>query len=252
MLQSFLKYCYPNLSSIKEYMFTCYAIDDEPSALEILKDYISYKPNLSLLRTFDNSLTALDYITKNQVVDIIFLDVEMPEMSGVELAKLIRHKARKIVFVTAHTRYAYNSIELETDFLLKPFAFARFNNLTDKILATVSPLSKSKSDSFLIKKPGDRTTKHYVKFKEIIYLESKLRHTKIKTVKGEIMSDQPLAKIKELITEHNCFFQVHRSFIISSNYIRVLGHKNLIMDNDEIIPVGRNYRNTIDKNPLKN
>ncbi|RZJ51093.1 MAG: response regulator transcription factor [Chryseobacterium sp.] len=232
-------------------MFTCYAIDDEQPALEILKDYIGYKPNLSLLRTFDSPLIAQDFIVKNEVVDIIFLDVEMPEMNGVELAKLIKHKTRKIVFVTAHTRYAYNSIELETDFLLKPFAFARFNNLIDKILGAVSPLTKSKSDSFLIKKPGDRTTKHYVKFKDIIYLESKLRHTKIKTVKGEIMSDQPLSKTKQLINEHDCFLQVHRSFIISANYIRVLGHNILIMDNDEIIPVGRSYRSILDKSDTK-
>lgn len=228
-------------------MFTCYAIDDEPSALEILKDYIGIKPNLSLLKTFNNPIIALNYIIKNEAVDVIFLDVEMPEMSGIELAKLIRHKARKIVFVTAHTQYAYNAIELETDFLLKPCPFAKFNTVIDKIFSTSPIMTKSSSESFLIKEPGDRTKKHYIKFIDVIFLESQLRHTNIQTIKGKIISDQPLAKIKELISEEQRFLQVHRSFIISTDYIKVLGHESIVLENGFIIPVGRNYRNLFSK-----
>ncbi|WP_316831079.1 LytTR family DNA-binding domain-containing protein [Pedobacter aquatilis] len=233
-------------------MLTCYAVDDEPSAIEILKDYIGFKSDLLLLKTFTNPLDAFAYITKNKAVDIIFLDVEMPSMSGIELAKLTRHKTNKIVFVTAYSSYAYDAFELETDFLLKPYSFNKFNNLVTRFIDTALHANKSTIESFLIKEPGNRTKKHIIKFKDVIYMESLLRHTKIQTVKGEIISDQSFAKTKQQIAEDERFLQVHRSFIVSVNYINVIGSNNLILEHGYVIPVGRNYRTSYLKSIKKN
>ncbi|WP_231463272.1 MULTISPECIES: LytTR family DNA-binding domain-containing protein [unclassified Pedobacter] len=230
-------------------MFTCYVIDDEPSALEILEDYISIKPNLTLLKTFANPLTALGYINKAEAVDIIFLDIEMLEMSGLELVKLIGHKAKRIVFVTAHKNYAYDSIELEAAFLLKPVSYKKFDNLVSKVLEQASTIPKT--ESFLIKKPGNRAKKFNIKFNEVIFIESQVRHTKIQTIDYQIISDQSFAKLSKLFTEEN-FIRVHRSFIVSKPFIKIVGNADILMVNDIKIPIGRNYRNGFVKVASKN
>lgn len=236
-------------------MFTCYAIDDDHSSLETLKDYIGLKPNLSLLKTFDNPITALDFIKNNVAVDIIFLDIEMPEMNGVELTKLIRHKTKKVVFVTAHTKYAYDALELETDgYLLKPFSFSKFNNVVEKVLhaLTLEEKGKPKIESFLIKQVGERHIKHKILFKDVLFFESQLRYTKIKTINQNIIGDLSFSMVKGLLSNEMRFIQVHRSYIISTDFIKIVGSNNIILADNTKVPIGRNYKSHFLKSVNKN
>src|SRR4051812_21385318 len=105
-------------------MYTSLVVDDDFSSLEIIYEYISSQPNIKLIGTFSDPVSALAAIEKLTLpIDILFIDIEMPALNGIELAKLIKHKVKKLIFTTAHTKYAFDSYELKADaYLLKPFS----------------------------------------------------------------------------------------------------------------------------------
>jgi len=234
-------------------MFTCYAIDDEPSALETLIDYIDLNPNLNLIKVFNEPFTALDFIKKSAVVDIIFLDIEMPGLNGIELAKLIQHKTKKIVFATAYTKYGYDAIELNANgYLLKPYPYKKFDSLIEKLFLNPINNHDPSAKSFLIKQAGNRNKQFKIILKEILFFESQLRYTKIRTFKENILSHSTFSEIKELLFDKKEFIQIHRSFIICIDYIKAIESKQVILIDESKIPIGRNYRSQFLKSVQKN
>src|SRR5690606_2827254 len=158
----------------------CLAIDDEPFALEIIKDYISKIPFLNLVETFDNGLSALHYLRENQV-GLIFLDIQMPELTGIQLLKVLQNKPQ-IIFTTAYDKYALESYELNvTDYLLKPIPFERFYVAAEKALAKSqtaagaedqmsSVITEERSqETFMFVKTENRIQK--IEFADILYIE---------------------------------------------------------------------------------
>jgi DNA-binding LytR/AlgR family response regulator len=225
-------------------MFTCIAIDDEFSALELLTDYIAEVPQLKLLKTYTNPLVALTAIEKSaKPVDIAFLDIQMPEMNGLELAKRIRHKIKKLVFTTANATYAVDSYYLDADdFLLKPFSNSRFQQCTKKLFKSLIEVTPESIKEFILVKSAEQRNQFIkVKIIDIIAVEAQERSTKIFTTRGLINSNSSLAEMLALLDHEKRFSKVHRSFIVAENQIKILERSYIVLYNDLRISIGRKY-----------
>src|SRR5437879_7663087 len=149
-------------------LYKCIIIDDESYAIDRLKDYISSIPNLLLIKSYTNPLEALIALASSEVVDIIFLDINMPQITGIELSKEIRQKTRKLVFTTAHTQYGYEAFEVDADaYLLKPYTLSKFASTVAKLFPRnhESPRELGENDDFFfIKNKND-----HLKIVKIVY-----------------------------------------------------------------------------------
>ena len=210
-------------------------VDDEQIARELLANYISKIPELELLGTCENSLMAMQYINKG-IVDLLFLDIEMPEINGLDFLKSLKYDP-KVILTTAYTEYALHGYELDVlDYLVKPIEFNRFYISVNKALSksnnlsTSSGQSKSASqqgDEFFFVKSDNKVLK--VNFDEIQYITSKGAYVQIVQTTGKkILTLQSMNRLEEILPGER-FFRVHRSHIINiahvhsieGNFIRV-------------------------------
>lgn len=227
-------------------MYTCLAIDDELSALEIITDYVAAQPLLKLLKSYSTAETALAEIENfKKPVDVIFLDIEMPAMNGIELAKLIKHKTNKLVFTTAHSAYAINAYELEADaFLLKPFSQAKFDQIVKKLFLTATNSQTNKTEDFILLKSTEQRNRFIkIKLDKIYAVEAQERDIKVYLEQEIIYSNSSFAEALALLPSGKGFSQVHRSFIIADNQIKTLERSYIILNNNVRINIGRKYLN---------
>lgn len=225
-------------------MYTCLAIDDEFSALEIITDYIALQPELKLLKSYSSAPIALKEIENlKKSIDIIFLDIEMPMMNGIELARLIKHKTKKLIFTTAHAHYAIHSYELEADaFLLKPFSQAKFDQIVKRLFSNFSNVQAEKANDFILLK-SDEQRNRFIKIKldKIYAVEAQDRLTKIYLENEAIFSRSSFSEALALLMTNTGFSQIHRSFIIAESQIKTLERSYVILNNNIRISIGRKY-----------
>lgn len=226
----------------------CIAIDDEPLALEIITAYIEKVPFLKLLNTFDNALDSIDFIKKNKV-DLMFLDIEMESLSGIQLIHALKNSP-EVIFTTAYDSYAVEGFELDAaDYLLKPISFERFIKSVDKVYnKLISPKSKSDgqvqslrispSGNFIFVKTENRLQK--VAFKEILYIEGQGDYLKIVTTQARIMTLQNFKKFEDTLPPEN-FIRVHKSYLVALNKIESIT-RNRIKIGNALIPVSDSYK----------
>ncbi|MGO4879062.1 LytR/AlgR family response regulator transcription factor [Pedobacter psychrotolerans] len=231
-------------------MHTSLVVDDDLSSLEIISEYISSQSNIKLIKTFSDPLLALKEIKKlTKPIDILFIDIEMPMMNGIELAKLIKHKARILIFTTAHTKYAFDSYELKADgYLLKPFSSSKFSQTLKTILSENKNYLYQKTErDFVILKSKDQKTK-FIKthLKDIIAIESQNKEIKIYTSDEIIFAYNSLSHILKLIEHIDNFVQIHKSYIVSQNHIKGIERKYVLLSNNLKIPIGRTYKKFYD------
>lgn len=227
----------------------CIAIDDEPLALEIITAYIEKVPFLRLLKTFDNAIDSIDFIKRNKV-DLMFLDIEMEALSGIQLIHALKERP-EVIFTTAYDSYAVEGFELDAaDFLLKPISFERFVKSVDKVYNKLAaPRSKtetsdkpSKSASagnYIFVKTENRLQK--VAFSEILYIEGQGDYLKIVTPAAKIMTLQNFKKFEETLPPEN-FIRVHKSYLVAINKIESIS-RNRIKIGNTLIPVSDSYKN---------
>ncbi|WP_406823685.1 LytR/AlgR family response regulator transcription factor [Pedobacter sp. KACC 23697] len=235
-------------------MYTCLAIDDEFPALEIIIDYIALQPKLKLLKSYCSAPTALKEIENlKKPVDVIFLDIEMPTMNGLELARLIKHKTNKLVFTTAHANYAIHSYEMEADaFLLKPISQAKFDQVIRRLFQNPPNVQTEKANDYVLLK-SDEQRNRFIKIKldKIYAIEAQERLTKIYLEHEIIFSRSSFSEALALLTKNKGFSQIHRSFIIAESQIKTLERSYVILNNNHRISIGRKYLDFYHKMSMK-
>ncbi len=227
--------------------YNCLVVDDEPIARKIIINYIRELPMLQLAEESINALNAIDYLRTNNNIDIIFLDINMPNLSGLQLLKIIQPQ-QPVIFTTAYSEYAVESYDLNAaDYLLKPFSFERF---TKAVFKAVDAIKKSKPSSstnlhekkppFFIKSDGKNFP---VSIDDILYCEAMKNYTMVRLKDGQkLMPLMPLSRFEVLLSEAGGdFIQVHRSFLISKKYITAVS-ANQVSINKIDIPIGVQFK----------
>lgn len=233
-------------------MYKCIIIDDEERSINNLVNYIEQYPGLEIIKQFSQPLNALEEISRMEKVDLIFMDVDMPTLTGIELAKMVRHKTDKLIFATAHSKYAFDAYELRAEaYLLKPFSFAKFAEEVNRVLSQKIALhqSEDKNTDYILVKQKDGGNIVKIEFKDIVVFESFSNYIKIFTSwsKDPIIAYLTLKDILNLIDERNInyFQQVHRAFIISLKHFKSLGGNMIYMNTGKGLQIGGHYRDSV-------
>lgn len=219
----------------------CIIVDDEPLAIEVIESYVERMDSLELVGKFRNAIKAFDYIQSGEPVDLIFLDIQMPKLTGIEFLKTLTNPP-KVIFTTAYREYALEGFELEVlDYLLKPISFDRFMKAVSKALnqsKEVGVSTSAEGDDFIFFKCDKKMIR--VCLKDILYVESIKDYVKIKTAEKEVVTHQKISVLETKLPA-NHFIRVHRSFIINIPKIESYSASEIELNN-ESIPVGRNYK----------
>lgn len=227
--------------------YNCLIIDDEIAAREILESHVSKIKSLNHLGSCKNAIEAFSLIN-NKSIDLIFLDINMPEISGLAFAKSI-NKEIKVIFTTAHREHALDGFELQAvDYLLKPISFERFLKAINKFLGenTISNFSNLKEievekNDFLFVRADRKMIK--IDFSDILYIESLSDYIKINTSKKTIITRETISNIEAKLPV-DLFIRIHRSYIISLNSIESFTSE-FIEINKTALPISRSYKKSV-------
>jgi two-component system, LytTR family, response regulator len=225
----------------------CLIVDDEPMARDVIRNYIENVPSLSIVGEFGNAIDATLYLQSNSV-DIIFLDIRMPQLSGTDFVRSLR-KIPKIIFTTAHKEFAHEGFELDVvDYLLKPIRFDRFLRAVNKVFphsqdSEVSGPVEVKEIKFASPFIYVRVDRKMVKvlLDDIVYIESNKDYVKLFTTGSTIITRQTISSVEAMLSE-NKFFRIHRSYIVSLDKITTFSNEFVEMGKKEL-PIGKLYRN---------
>ncbi|WP_299780942.1 LytTR family DNA-binding domain-containing protein [uncultured Formosa sp.] len=220
-------------------MYKCLIIDDEELARTLLDGYVKKLDFLELCGSFESPLDAMVTL-KKETIDVIFLDIQMPDLKGTDFAKLIPAHT-KIIFTTAYSDYAIQGFELDAlDYLLKPITFERFLKAVNKLKSGTIQLPKPKSEYITVKSGYDL---HKIKLEDIIYIESDSEYVVFHLNGRKIMSYQSLKSLEKTLPT-SLFLRVHRSYIVNTHKVTGLKSRDLLL-NDIMIPVSDSYYDTV-------
>lgn len=230
----------------------CLIIDDEPLARVLLEDYISRVDGLTLVRSFPNAVEAFSFLQVPGQVDLIFLDIQMPQITGIEFLKSLKQCPR-VIFTTAYRNYALDAYDLDVvDYLLKPISFNRFLRSISKVYQLQQSFSTPENNEEPIQNfeqayiyLKDKRTMVKVFLHDILYVESLRDYVRVKTSEGQIVTYQKIGYMEQKLPEHK-FIRVHRSFIVSLDKITSYQLNHVRIGSLEI-PIGRMYKNEVVK-----
>lgn len=232
-------------------MLKCIIVDDEPLAQNVLKVYISRIQSLELVGICSNALEAINFLHANHA-DLIFLDINMPELSGIEMLKTLQHQP-KVVLTTAYSEFALESYEYGvSDYLLKPIKFDRFLKAVNRVLDSNTQCSSSNSsnseaqassEDFIFLKQDQSVFK--VNHSDILYIEAFGNYLQVYTLMHKIIVRETMAEMKDRLPG-SIFIRVHRSFILNISKIEKLINNQIVIADREI-PVGAFYKNELIK-----
>lgn len=231
----------------------CIIVDDEPMAIKVLQSHIQHIENLNIVGTYNSALAAFSAL-QTLSVDLIFLDIQMPKMSGITFVKAI-NQSPYIVLTTAHREYALESYELNiVDYLLKPIALERFMKTIAKIYAleqkptvpTTFPsipteVTINNTKPFVYVKSDRQYTK--VLLEDILYVESIKNHVIIATEHEKITTLLSISQMETKLPEQY-FIRIHRSFIVNLNRINQFSNTHILVK-EKYLPIGRLYKNEV-------
>ncbi|WP_420573476.1 LytR/AlgR family response regulator transcription factor [Kordia sp.] len=230
----------PNTSTI-----SCLIIDDESVAREIIATHLSKLYNINVVASCSNALEAFNYIS-NQQIDLVFLDINMPEISGISFAKSINSDI-KVIFTTAYRDYAVEGFELKAvDYLLKPISFDRLKNALDRYYdiygnVTTPKLSFDEISDFMFVRSERKMIK--VDYNSILYIESYSDYLKIHIENHTIVTRETISAIEAKLPKQ-FFLRIHRSYIISIHYIQSFTNEYITI-NKEALPISRSYKKDV-------
>ena len=222
----------------------CLIIDDEPLAAEVIQSHLKEFPDMILVDTFTNPMEAINTIQEDNI-DVVFIDINMPKMSGLDFIKNIESTSNFII-TTAHREYAVESYDLDVlDYLVKPIPFTRFlksvNKISQKIYSDrMNDQGVNQNDkSFIFLKVDKKLIK--VKFEDIYYIESLKDYIKVFSRSGDYLVHKSLTGMTEELPK-NQFLRIHRSFTVALEKIQALEGNSVLIANKRI-PIGRKYIN---------
>lgn len=223
----------------------CLVVDDEPLAIKLLEKHISKIEALEVVATCNNAIKAFE-ILNTQEVDLLFLDIKMPNLTGIDFLKTLKNPP-KTIFTTAYRDYAIESYDLGViDYLLKPITFERFFKAIDRFLsdqkATVIEKKEKEVDDFMLVKSGNKH--HKVVINDILFIESLKDYIKIHTVNNKrIVSKYRISEIEQELKDES-FLRVHRSYIINIDKISAFTVNDIEVNSTEI-PIGASYKEKV-------
>ena len=225
----------------------CIVVDDEPLARDVIRRYVDQISTLRLVGEFGNAVEATIFL-QTASVDIIFLDIKMPQLSGTEFVRSLRN-VPKIIFTTAHKEFAHEGFELDViDYLLKPIPFDRFLKAVNKAFPqkhqdiethAASTHEAKETNSFIYLRVDRKMIK--VLLADVLYIESDKDYVKIYVENKFIITRQTIASVEAMLSEKQ-FIRIHRSYIVSINRIKSFTHETVEVGDKEL-PVGKLYRN---------
>lgn len=223
----------------------CLIVDDEPLAIEVLKEYISQIPQLIVVDSCHSALKAFQ-IMNQQKIDLILLDIEMPELNGLDFIKSLSTPPA-VILTTAYREYAFESYEIKViDYLLKPISFPRFFKAINKYLKLNTDETKTTTASVagpvgsIYVYSEKKNVKVY--FDEILYIESIKDYVRIHTATKNIISKDTISRYENLLPV--AFFRIHRSFIVNSSKITAFTHHDIEIGKKEL-PIGASYKKAV-------
>lgn len=235
---------------MNEKKIVCLAVDDEPPALEVLKKFIGSVHSLELAGTCSDAIEAINFLQKKPV-DLIFLDIKMPELLGTDFIRALKNPP-KVIFTTAYRKYAIEGFELDAvDYLLKPIPFDRFLKAVSKVMQTT--LNESKPEEEVQNKKADSNA--YISFRsdrkmikislnDILYIESIKDYIKVFTTTSTIITKQSISSVEEMLPKE-MFIRIHRSYIVALNKIESYNHELIWVAKQEL-PISRMYRHEVE------
>lgn len=222
-------------------VFKCIIVDDEPPATRILENYIGKVNFLEKVGVFNDSLKALEFLN-TQSVNVIFLDIQMPQLTGLQISRIIS-KDIKVIFTTAYPDFALEGFELNAvDYLLKPISFERFYQAVSKLNSESKTIVSNQSNTpdFLFIKTDGKNKFQKVFLIDILYVESLQNYVCIHTVKQQIITHSSLKNVLESLPE-NDFIQIHKSHIISFKHIESTDNFSVFINGKEL-PIGATFK----------
>lgn len=233
---------------MRDNVLNCIAIDDEPSALKIIREFCSKIQSVNIIGTFTNPYEAIHTLNNNQV-DLVFLDIVMPQISGLEFLKTL-YNPPVVIFTTAYKEYAFEGFEYDAvDYLVKPFAFDRFLKAVNKAFQFVklkNPVNASNEKTLLISHRFLMVKVEYttirVDLNDILYIEGLKDYVKIHTEGKLILTKTTMKNIIEKLPSES-FIRVHKSYIISLEKIDMIENSRIVIGNQRI-PIGESFRSS--------
>jgi len=224
-------------------VINCLIIDDEPLAIQLIEDYISKTPYLKLIGKFEEPLQALPILESKQV-DLLFLDIKMPDITGIDFFKSLSSKP-EVIFTTAYSEYAIDGFELKAmDYLLKPISFEKFLAASNRVKEYLELKNNKavKNDEYFFINASHRL--HKILYNDILYLEGFKDYTKIHLVSATspLLILHNLKYFEDLLNP-NEFIRIHRSYIVSMRKVNTAARKSVTVQSKEL-PVSDNYRDS--------
>ncbi len=225
----------------------CLIVDDETTARDILESHLNKIDQMNIVASCKNALEAFQQIT-NQSIDLIFLDINMPEISGLDFAKAI-NRSSKVIFTTAYREYAIDGFDLKAvDYLLKPIAFERLLQSVQKYLDETPKIEKASikdiqadTNDFIFVRSDRKMVK--VKFDAILFIESISDYIKIHLTDQTIITRETISNIEVKLPSKN-FIRTHRSFIVAISQINSFSHETIDIGKNQV-PISRSFKNEV-------
>lgn len=218
-------------------MINCIVVEDEPLAVTRIADYISRVSFLNLVQTFDNGIAAVAFLSKRDI-DLMFLDIQMDGLTGIELLETLENKP-DVILTTAYDHYALRAFDLRvTDYLLKPFSFPRFLEAVSKVEQTRNTSGLAPDTSYVFIKNEYRLEKVFLN--DILFIDGMRDYRRIHIGEKKILTPQTFTELEQLL-EHRGFCRVHKSFMVSLNKIEFV-ERDRIKIGKELIPISDTYK----------
>jgi DNA-binding LytR/AlgR family response regulator len=228
--------------------YKCIIVDDEPLATQLLENYVSKISELELVGMFSSALDAQRFLNDNKI-DVMFLDINMPVLSGIEFLKILNNKPYTIL-TTAYSEFAVDAFSMEVeDYLLKPIAFDRFYKSVQKLLRKLQPSTvkissnsiqeKEEEDDYFFVKADLKIIK--IAFTDVLYIEGLREYVGINTAKERIVTLIAMIKLLEVLPEDQ-FVRIHRSYIVNLKHVKSVYGNTVVLNNGKELPISKGQK----------